>query len=403
MHDRASFAGSPTRRGFLSLLAGGAAIGVTAGYVIHRETAPNGTSRRSTLNGSASTTLPRRTLYCTTLGEIYAFSADTGAVRWTRPLITSEPHTVGRSGVFAAGGFDRRVYSFDVATGAIKWIYRVSEYGNSAADLWEFPSPTVEGNIVYLAPGGGYTYAIDAVTGHLRWRQQTTRNSAGQAPVVYHGIVYVGGPDSYVYALDAITGEFRWRFGSGSQAPEAYNQGLLMVVQGKLFAGGTDRLYALDPQNGKVLGTYPPTVPCTNGVAYTGTTDGILQARDVASSRVLWTRRVENAQWSPATIADNVLYLGLSNMAPCCSGNSTDNWIGKVMALDAATGRFIWSYTAPASAFTTPVITSGIVYVAGGYNLYALSVANGDPRWIHSTSSTSFSRPVVVNLLLNIY
>ena len=370
----------PSRRVFLGLLVGGAAIGVTTGYAINRGTA---------IHNPAAADLARMMVYFATFGEVYALHADTGTVRWARPLITSEVLAVGNGGVYAASQ-SGQLYALDAATGSIKWSDQFNEELGS-------PFPSVSGDIVYIAPGGGYTYAFDAATGHQRWRHQTTSDSIsdGQSPVVYRGIVYVGCPDSYVYALDAVSGEFRWRFGKGGQA----GTGLFIVAQDILFADGYDHLYALDPKNGKVQGIYPPALPCINGIAYTGSTDGSLQARDFVKSEVLWTRRVKNVQWSPATIAGNLLYLGANNMALDGSGNIRGDWIGSVIALDAATGRSIWSYKTPEPISAVPVIAAGIVYAIGQWNLYALDAVTGETRWIYTTSEGRIGPTLAVSLL----
>ena len=196
----------------------------------------------------------------------------------------------------------------------------------------------------------------------------------------------MGNPDSYVYALDATTGEFRWRFGKGGQASGAVGAGLLTVAQGILFAVGATRLYALDPSSGKVQDTYPPTLPCANGVAYIGSADGSLEARDLIKSKVLWTRRVKNAQWSPGTIAGSVLYLMIYNTTR--PYDVSTNWASAIMALDSATGKNIWTYAIPEeSYYATPVVSAGIVYVVGDWNLYALDAVTGKPHWIYTSTT----------------
>lgn len=369
--------GGPTRRGFLGLLAGGAVVGVAAGYAINRGTASN---------NSAAADLARMTVYSTTNGEVYGLRASTGKTRWARPLSTSGWLAAGSGGVYASD-YDGHLYALDAATGAVRWSRQMSGNGNAAGGTGiDYPYPSVNGGIVYIAPGTGYTYALDAATGHLVWRHQTTSGSTYQPPIVYNGTVYVGSPDSYVYALDAVTGRFRWRSGKGGQASGAVGTGLLTVAQGTLFALGANRLYAMDPASGKIQGTYFSTLPCSNGVAYTGSADGSLRARDLIKSEVLWTRRVKDVQWQPGTIAGSVVYLGIYNTTvSCCTTNT--NWAGAIMALDSTTGKHIWTFTIPEGTFGAPLVAAGIVYVVGQWNLYALDTMTGEAHWIYATSS----------------
>jgi outer membrane protein assembly factor BamB len=351
------------RRRFLSLVVGGAAVGVAAGYAINQATA---------VNNPDVGNLAQMAVYAATYGEILALRADTGTVRWAKPLITSEFLAAGSGGVYATSD-NGEVYALNSVTGTMRWSYRIS--GGT-----ESPFPSVNNNMVYIAPGGGYTYALDAATGQLRWRHQTTSDSYSQPPVIYRGIVYVGDPDSYVYALDAVTGEFRWRFGRGGQS----SQGMLIVAQDVLFAVGSDHLYALNLKSGKVQGVYPAVLPCANGVAYIGSTDGSLQARNIIESKVLWTRRLVNAEWLPAATAGNVVYLGIQNTAWNDINVHTD-WVSKIIALDVATGKTIWDYIVPVPIYLPPLVVAGVVFVIGRWTLFALNAATGEIRWLYNT------------------
>jgi outer membrane protein assembly factor BamB len=357
-----------TRRGFLGFLAGGAVVGAAGGYAI---------SQRTASSNSAATDLGKVTIYSSGYGEVYALEANTGKVRWSRPLITSGWLAVGGGGVYAAS-YDGQLSALDAATGAVRWIRQVS--GREELAL---PYPSVGGHIVYIAPGTGYTYAFSATTGDLLWRRQTSSSGYNQPPVIFNGRLYVGNPDSYVYALDATTGRFLWRSGKGGQG--AAGTGLLTVAQEKLFAVGATRLYAFDPSTGKIQNTYPPTLPCANGVAYISSTDGSLRARDLSQSKTLWTRKARNVQWLPGTTDNGTLYLELYNNAS--QDYVSTNWVGSVMALDAVTGKRIWSYVIPEESFYAPVVTGGAIFVTGEYNLYALDAVNGDARWIHTNTS----------------
>lgn len=396
MHANAKIGGGPTRRVFLGLLAGGATLGLTVGYAIHREATPTGTTRIARRDGSA-VAADTRILYCTISGKVYALDTDTGEVRWAQPLNSDATLAVHREGIYLTGIFDHSVYRCNAATGVIQWLYRAPPvHRKTVASDWTLSTLAADGRTIYLTSSRGYTYAIDTATGHPRWRQQTANNTYS-APVVYRGIVYVGGPDLYVYALDAANGDHRWRFGRGSDSSRGPDEPLLGMIRGKLFAGGSHYLYALDPESGKEQGSYPPAAPCSNGVAYTGSMDGSLEARDIVGARVLWTRRLlkadqyDDLRWSSVTVDNNVLYSGLGITGS--SGNR--NFSGQIIALDAATGASRWNHAVPDTLFTAPVAAAGMVYVAGEYNLYALDAATGRLQWIQSSRSQNFDQPVV--------
>jgi outer membrane protein assembly factor BamB len=62
--------------------------------------------------------------------------------------------------------------------------------------------PTVTGGVVYVGSMFGKVYALDAVTGGLRWIY-TTGTMADSGPAVVRGTVYVGSDDGKVFALNA--------------------------------------------------------------------------------------------------------------------------------------------------------------------------------------------------------
>ena len=79
-------------------------------------------------------------------------------------------------------------------------------------------------------------------------------------PIVVDGIMYTSGSWGYVYALDAATGHERWRydpkgdyFAARNPCCDLVNRGVA-VWQGKVYvASGDGRLHALDAATGKKL------------------------------------------------------------------------------------------------------------------------------------------------------
>jgi serine/threonine-protein kinase len=58
---------------------------------------------------------------------------------------------------------------------------------------------------VYVGSDDHEVYALDAVTGRVRWTH-ATGGFVESSPVVAGGTVYVGSDDHRVYALNAATG-----------------------------------------------------------------------------------------------------------------------------------------------------------------------------------------------------
>jgi len=72
--------------------------------------------------------------------------------------------------------------------------------------------PVVAGGLVYFGSSADDTVrALDAATGHLRWRF-TTGGPVRFAPAIADGRCYVASDDGWLYCLDAATGKELWRF-----------------------------------------------------------------------------------------------------------------------------------------------------------------------------------------------
>lgn len=350
-------------------MAGGAAIGAAAGYAIGR---PAGTK-------PPATAIPAPVAYFICYEEIFALRGDTGAVRWQKPVVTDGGAAADGDGIYVSdeNGY---VTAFDAATGAVRWTTGVKKGGGGP--------PLVYDNTVYVQLGDQYMYAIDTRTGHIRWRQPTAIDTYNP-PIFYNGIVYAGSPDSYVYALDAANGKVRWRFGGGGQGA----QGQMTVAQGTVFAAGSDHLYALDAGSGDVLRTYSPdlALPCANGVSYNGSTDGAsLKATDLVDSKVLWTRAFTGVSFGSGITAGNVAYLPVTDDVVAnagMGGRFHADWVGRVIALDTASGRTLWSYSATQGVFS-PVISGDILYFSCGWSMFALDAVTGRFKWIYTSGSS---------------
>src|ERR1700687_2967855 len=82
------------------------------------------------------------------------------------------------------------------------------------------PTPIVIDGVMYSSGTWGYVYAVDAATGHERWRYDpkavyaAARNPCcdlvNRGVAVWKGIVYVAAVDGRLHALDASTGRKIW-------------------------------------------------------------------------------------------------------------------------------------------------------------------------------------------------
>ena len=91
---------------------------------------------------------------------------------------------------------------------------------------------------VYAGAANGSVYAVDAVSGQLRWEYKTGGPVLG-APALANGVLYVGSDDLNLHAIDAATGTLKWTFNTGGaiRAAPAVVDGIVVVptVTGELI------------------------------------------------------------------------------------------------------------------------------------------------------------------------
>ena len=161
-------------------------------------------------------------------------------------------------------------------------------------------------------------YALDARTGALVWRFQTTINGQDQdvgagptisAPGVNgfaDGVAYVAGKDRIVYALNLRTGAKIWQFNIFQDAPTALGapRSTAALVGSRLYLGYGAGVYALDAVtgakvwrtdqvNGQTTGQVLSSPAIVGGsgdqVLLAGDTGGALRAYSLATGIQLWS------------------------------------------------------------------------------------------------------------------
>jgi len=225
-------------------------------------------------------------------------------------------------------------------------------------------------------------------------------------PIVVDGIMYVTGSWSVVYALDAKTGKLLWKFDpqvpksvGASTCCDVVNRGVA-VYEGKVIFGALDtRLFALDAKTGAKLwetltadrtkGDYTMTgAPrVANGRVFIGNggaefgVRGYVSAYAAESGELLWrfftvpgnpadapedelharAAKTWQGEWwkngGGGTVWDSIvydseldrLYIGTGNGSPWNrrqrgSGGGDNLFVSSVIALEPATGKYIWHY-----------------------------------------------------------
>jgi outer membrane protein assembly factor BamB len=173
--------------------------------------------------------------------------------------------------VFMAGD-DGKVRAIELATGLTKWTYLTGGPILRPPMIWN--------GRAYVGSGDGYVYALEASTGELLWRFRAAPVErrimvygslcstwpVNSGVIVHEGIAYAAAgiidyDGTYVYALDAVTGDLKWQnTTSGHLDPELRKgvsvQGGLTIADGRLWMAGGNVVgpAAYDLKTGEYVG-----------------------------------------------------------------------------------------------------------------------------------------------------
>ena len=224
-------------------------------------------------------------------GELVAFDARSGRVRWLRRVGPTESSPLVFGGRVYIGDWSGRVYAFAARTGRLAWTFSATGavkgslaqagralfigtyagniYAVDASDgreLWSagggafYSTPAVAGGRVFIGSLDSDVYAYNAADGRRLW-SASTDGYVYASPAVWDGLVLLGSYDDTFYALAARTGAVRWRFHVGAPI-----SGAASVVDGVVYFSSFDEhTYALAARTGRKLaewadGKYSPVV-----------------------------------------------------------------------------------------------------------------------------------------------
>jgi outer membrane protein assembly factor BamB len=274
------------------------------------------------------------------------------SVAWHRPLASEQPLEVGpqeRGGVTVDP--QRRIAFVGTRDG---WLHAFRPDGSL---VWElkaggpFGPPALDGDTVYAGSTDGNLYAVAIATGKPRW-VYAAKEDLTTRPAVAGGLVIVASLQDTVFAVDAATGAWKWHH-------RREQKGTNLTVHGAA------------------------SVQVGSGLAFAGYSDGYVAGLDLASGAARWERRV-----SPVGAYVDVDGLALDGDRLYAAAYS-----GAAIALDAKTGKELWSFAAPGAECVA--VLAGQIVLLTQSSIVALSPATGAPIWTTALAGSAEGVPVV--------
>jgi polyvinyl alcohol dehydrogenase (cytochrome) len=207
--------------------------------------------------------------------------------------------------------------ALDLADGHIRWSKRLMNY-----DVWTVPC-IVPGFEALCPKPAGPDYDL-----------------GGSGPNLLHGLVGFGQKSGIYWALNPDNGDVRW---STQVGPGGGTGGIQ-------WGSATDgrRIYAAITNNNSKTYTLVPSGQQINW--------GSWSAFDAFTGKLIWQTADPTSGTNDAgsvSVANGVLYAGSES--------------GFMYALDAATGRILWSFASGGSVIDGPSIVDGVLYWGSGY------------------------------------
>jgi outer membrane protein assembly factor BamB len=261
-------------------------------------------------------------------------------------------------GTVFVGSMDEHLYALDLATGQMKWSYKMGPVKAAVA---------VQGDAVYVGNADGIFHCVEAATGKKRWTYETGAEIGAGASFTGDAVLF-GSGDETLYCL-TLAGKERWKF----KVPGGPVLGTPVVVGGRTFAAGCDStLHVIDTATGKEQGAVDlggqvgATAAAVGDELYLGTMANQFLAVNWKKLEVVWKFEARRPQ---------AFYASAAATATLVIGGSRDR---HVYGLERTTGREIWSFATRNRVDSSPVVAGRRVYAASmDGNLYVLDLEKG--------------------------
>lgn len=289
-----------------------------------------------------------------------------------------------------------------------------------------YASPLADEHSIYFGCVDGNFYAVSAITGKKSWQFKTNGQIRSTALLYNRHIYFVSG-DGNLYCLDTA-GILKWTFtGTETKYDFAdYHQSSPIVVNGILYAGMGDGMYAVEANTGKIKWKYSTGGPVHNTAVaddrhiYFGSFDGNVYAVELISGKQLWKFKTVGhfyfpkgeVQGSP-TLLNKTVVIGARDYNVYAINREkgfahwnkafTKGWVlsntckdsvlymagadeRMLAAIDSRTLAEKWKRTMELLVFGRPAFKGNLLYVGTTIGkLHGIDIATGHNKWIFTT------------------
>lgn len=306
--------------------------------------------------------------------------------------------------------------------------------------LWHAPvgcrsTPLVLNDRVYMITrvGDGETrqervVALDLDTGRVVWEH---RFNVFLTDVVYHrlgwanlaadpttGYIYAHGVQGLMFCFDkdgkilwsrSLTEELGRISGYGGRTNSPIIEGSRVIISSLTSSWGAHgkaahRFFGMDKHTGEILWiaaagdtpndtTYsvPVTTTLDNArIMFTGLADGSIAALRPLTGEVVW-----HFPFSERGIMSSVIYDNGRIYATHGNANLDNNIMGRLVCLDARTGKELWRIDGLSDHYSSPALHDGLLFVANdAATLHCVDIKTGELLWTFNYGNEAKGSPV---------
>ena len=260
-------------------------------------------------------------------------------------------------GVLYLESADNQVQAWDALTGKQLWSY-IPTLGYSNLCCGQIArGVAVAYGKVFAAQLDGHVVALDARTGKLLWKtdhanalpQPSYFYSFTIAPIVFNGLVLVGNAGAewptrgFLEALDANTGKLVWRFNT-TAAPDQPGGDSWSGDSWKFGGGSVWNAPAIDPKNNLILFAVGNPNPDLDGTSRKGDnayTDSIVAIDSRTGKIRWWYQEVPHDVWDYDACAPVVLFDTVDETGKTVPAAGQAGKTGFVYIVNRLTGKLI--------------------------------------------------------------
>jgi outer membrane protein assembly factor BamB len=221
-----------------------------------------------------------------------------------------------------------------------------ASFGRGERKLGLRQAPAAMDGRVFAASPDGELSAFDAASGKPLWQVDSELRWSG-GPGVGEGTLVVGALNGQVVAFNPDTGSERWRSRVSSEviSEPAIGRGLAVV------RSNDGRVFAFSSTTGERRWVYDRSIPALTvrgnarpiiegSTVYLGYDSGTVVALDLNEGRVLWEQVISEGEGK--TELERMVDID-GDMAATASELYVASYRGNIVALDAGSGRPLWT------------------------------------------------------------